>query len=261
MIYWCGGIRGLMSYYLVLLPCPSTGRPLRRSVIMPVTVRCQGCKSTLKIRDELAGKKIKCPKCATVLAVPKAEEEVEEFAPVKADERISDAPRKGGKPAPRRHDPDEEEDDRPRKGRRDDDYEDEEEEDRPRKGARSTGIRTSRDRRDDYDDEDDRPRRGRRDRDEEDEEEDDRPRKGKYKPCPRCRARGPKKVTWTPWGSFYGPAMFSHVRCQECGYAYNGKTGGSNLIPAILFVAVPLIGILGIIGGLAFVLFQRGYFK
>src|SRR5262249_458952 len=58
----------------------------------------------------------------------------------------------------------------------------------------------------------------------------------------------------------YGPAMFTHVRCRDCGYCYNGKTGGSNLIPAVIFVAVPLIGILGILGGLAYVVFLRGYF-
>jgi DNA-directed RNA polymerase subunit RPC12/RpoP len=228
---------------------------------MPVSVHCTGCKSTLKVRDDLAGKKVKCPKCATVLIVPAAEEEVEEFAPVEIDERISDSPRKEGKASSRRHDPDEdeEEEDRPRKGRRDED-EDEEEDDRPRKGGRSSGIRTSRDRHRDEDEEDDRPRKGRRGRDDY-EEEDDRPRKGKYKSCPRCGARGPKKVTWTPWGSFYGPALLSHVRCQECGYAYNGRTGGSNLIPAILCVAVPLFGIIGIISFVAYTIFQRGYFN
>jgi ribosomal protein S27E len=229
---------------------------------MPVSVRCHGCKSTLKIRDDLAGKKVKCPRCATVLIVPEPEEEVEEFAPVEADDRISNAPRKGGKASPRRDDTEEEEE-RPRKGRRRDEDEDEEDEDDRPTRTRSSGIRTSRERargRDEDEEEEERPRKGRR-HDEDEEEDDRKPRKGKYKPCPRCGARGPKKVTWTAWGSFYGPAMFTHVRCQECGHAYNGKTGGSNMIPAILFVAVPLIGILGIIGGVAYMLYQRGYFK
>jgi predicted Zn finger-like uncharacterized protein len=224
---------------------------------MPVTVRCRGCKAAFKVRDDLAGKKVRCPRCTAILVVPEAEEE---FEPVEVDDRVTNAPKRGGKPAPRRHDPDEDEDDRPRKGRHRD--EEDEEDEPPRKAGRNTGIRTSRDRRrDEEEDEDDRPRRGRRGSDEDEEDEDDRPRKSKYKPCPRCGARGPKKVTWTPWGSFYGPAMFTHVRCQECGYAYNGKTGGSNLIPAILFVTVPLVGIFGIIGGIGFMLWQRGYFN
>jgi predicted RNA-binding Zn-ribbon protein involved in translation (DUF1610 family) len=66
----------------------------------------------------------------------------------------------------------------------------------------------------------------------------------KYKPCPQCGASGAERVRWTPWGSFFGPKMFTHVRCPDCGYAYNGRTGGSNLIPAILMVLIPLVGIL-----------------
>src|SRR5689334_8924367 len=49
---------------------------------MPISLKCHGCKSTLKVRDELAGKKVKCPRCQTVLAVP--DEEEEEEAPVAA---------------------------------------------------------------------------------------------------------------------------------------------------------------------------------
>src|SRR5262249_3435469 len=97
-----------------------------------------------------------------------------------------------------------------------------------------------------------------RDEDERDEEE-DRPR-SRWKPCPRCDARGARRVTWTPWGSFYGPALFSHVRCRECGYAYNGRTGGSNLHWAIIFGMVPLILILGIVGGVVYLLHSKGYF-
>ena len=62
-----------------------------------------------------------------------------------------------------------------------------------------------------------------------------------FQPCPRCGAEGAKRVLFTPWGSFYGPALFHHVRCPECRYAYNGRSGGSNLIPAILFVAIPAV--------------------
>ena len=36
-----------------------------------------------------------------------------------------------------------------------------------------------------------------------------------FKPCPRCGGKRPKRVTWTAWGSFYGPALFNHVRCRR----------------------------------------------
>ena len=69
-------------------------------------------------------------------------------------------------------------------------------------------------------------------------------------------------MTWTPWGSFYGPALFNHVRCRECGFGYNGLTGKSNLIPAIFFVTVPAVLIVGILVALLWVLgvFRGGRF-
>ena len=94
-------------------------------------------------------------------------------------------------------------------------------------------------------------------RDEED-EEDDRDGGPAYVPCPRCGARGATRVLWTPWGSFYGPALFTHVRCPNCAYAYNGNTGRSNLLPAIFFVTIPLILLLGLLGLVAYML--RPYF-
>ena len=77
-----------------------------------------------------------------------------------------------------------------------------------------------------------------------------------YTPCPRCGARGAERVVFTFWGSFYGPALFTHVRCPKCYYKYNGKTGKSNRMPAILFVSIPLILILAIIGGVVFLAFS-----
>jgi hypothetical protein len=232
---------------------------------MPVSLTCSGCKSTLKVRDDLAGKKVKCPKCATLLTVPAAEEE--EFAPVEIDDpsdSVVDAPPPEKKSKPSRDDDDE--DDRPRgkSRRRDEDDEDDDRDrkrnpDRDKKG--STGIRADRDRgrRDDDDEDDGRDRKRRRGRGRDDDDDDRIVKKSKYEPCPRCEATGATKVKWTPWGSFYGPAMFTHVRCPECGYAYNGKTGGSNLIPAIIFVTVPTVGILGILGFLAYFLYT--YYK
>jgi predicted RNA-binding Zn-ribbon protein involved in translation (DUF1610 family) len=90
--------------------------------------------------------------------------------------------------------------------------------------------------------------------DREDDEYDDEPDRPAYKPCPRCGTEGAERVLFTFWGSFYGPALFTHVRCPECGYAYNGRTGRSNLLPAVVFVTVPLVLILAILGGLIFLL-------
>jgi hypothetical protein len=41
---------------------------------MPITARCPNaaCGKTLKVKDELAGKKVKCPACASVLTIPSA---------------------------------------------------------------------------------------------------------------------------------------------------------------------------------------------
>lgn len=150
---------------------------------MATSIRCPGCQSTLRVRPELAGKRVKCPKCGKPVQVPAEEEELVELVAVDEDEEP----------------------------------EEEEEEERPR-GKPS-----------------------------------------KYKSCPQCGAKGARKVKWTWWGSFYGPAMFTHVRCPECGYAYNGRTGGSNLIPAILFVAVPLMGILALIGVIAYIVVTRRF--
>jgi hypothetical protein len=57
----------------------------------------------------------------------------------------------------------------------------------------------------------------------------------KYRPCPQCGARGAKRILWTFWGSFYGPALMAHVRCPKCHAAYNGKTGKSNGVRILVF--------------------------
>ena len=75
-------------------------------------------------------------------------------------------------------------------------------------------------------------------------------RKSAYAPCPGCGSRRAARVMWTFWGSFYGPAMFTHVRCPDCGTTFNGNSGRSNLIPAILFVMVPLLLLFAICGGM-----------
>jgi hypothetical protein len=77
-----------------------------------------------------------------------------------------------------------------------------------------------------------------------------------FKPCPRCLADGAQRVLFTAWGSFYGPALFNHVRCPECRCAYNGRSGRSNLVPAIIFVTIPALIIAGLLGFIAVVLYK-----
>lgn len=39
---------------------------------MPIALKCEQCGKALKVRDELAGKRVKCPQCQNVLRVPEA---------------------------------------------------------------------------------------------------------------------------------------------------------------------------------------------
>jgi phage FluMu protein Com len=104
---------------------------------MPISMTCSNCNKTLKVPDDLAGKKVRCPACKTVLAVPVPEEDVEaieEEAPPPKKPSNAIKPEKALPPNRRNDDDDdeeerddEEEDDRPRrkKKRRDDDDDDE----------------------------------------------------------------------------------------------------------------------------------------
>jgi DNA-directed RNA polymerase subunit M/transcription elongation factor TFIIS len=176
---------------------------------MPLFVTCPSCNSALRVRDEYAGKKLKCPRCSGVVAVPKKEADAEPLTPLEvADQRVEKV-----RPAPRVA---------------------------RRPAEPQTDIEQGPPAR----------RPARRERDEEPKDRRARRPSKDYVPCPRCGSGGAKRVVWTPWGSFYGPALLTHVRCPECGYAYNGRTGGSNTLAATFFVLVPLILIAAIIFGL-----------
>jgi DNA-directed RNA polymerase subunit M/transcription elongation factor TFIIS len=166
---------------------------------MPSKMNCPGCQTPLRLRDDMAGKKIKCPRCAHIVAVP-AEEVATLEAATEDDAITANAP--------------------------------------AAKGTKKSAAAPK----------------------EIEEDEEREVKRSKYKPCPRCGEEGAKRVKWTPWGSFYGPALFSHVRCPACAYAYNGKSGRSNLIPAIVFVTIPLLIILGILGALGWFIHHQGYF-
>jgi hypothetical protein len=170
---------------------------------MPIEVKCPGCNVGFRVKDEHAGKKMKCPRCAKIVSIPEkaADDEVIEEVDV-VEEEAEEAPAQ-------LFDFDESADPGPQKKRA------------VQEPARPRGKTW-----------------------------------GKYMPCPHCNGREAKKIKWTWWGSFYGPRMFTHVRCIDCGYCFNGKTGDSNLIPAIIFVIVPLVLII-ILLGFIYVTLQR----
>jgi len=52
-----------------------------------------------------------------------------------------------------------------------------------------------------------------------------------------------------------GPKLLTHVKCQQCGTAYNGKSGKSNtngiiLYFVVIFVVLFIIGIIAALAGL-----------
>jgi hypothetical protein len=64
---------------------------------MPIRVKCEKCKKTLSVKDHLAGKRIKCPLCQGVVAVPLASPTKE--APGVAKESADPAKNPAPKPA------------------------------------------------------------------------------------------------------------------------------------------------------------------
>jgi len=74
-----------------------------------------------------------------------------------------------------------------------------------------------------------------------------------FAPCPSCRCVFAKRVGFTWWGGILGPKMLTHVKCVQCGQAYNGKSGKSNDTAIAIYLAVSLaIGVaLGVAVALA----------
>lgn len=123
---------------------------------MPLQIQCT-CGKLLRVKDELAGKKARCPGCKAVLEVPELTVVVPEEDDA-ADVAVTTAPPKIGAA---RSGVDEEEDDEPRvklKNPRDDEVGDDNDEDRRRRRSK----RRFGDDDDDDDDDEPRPRRSRR---------------------------------------------------------------------------------------------------
>ncbi|MCI0380679.1 MAG: zinc-ribbon domain-containing protein [Gemmataceae bacterium] len=143
-------------------------------------MNCPSCRSVLGIKPEYEGKKIKCPKCQTVMQVPmmSAVEATPAPKPPPVPPALPKAEAIQERPAARRERLiDEEDDDRPRPKRRD---RDDDEDDRPKRRRdreEDDDDRPRRRRERDDEDDDDRPRKRDRDRDDEEDWDDDRPRK------------------------------------------------------------------------------------
>ncbi len=73
-----------------------------------------------------------------------------------------------------------------------------------------------------------------------------------YAPCPNCGQSNAKKVSYTWWGGALGPSMMTHVKCQNCGTQYNGKTGQSNRNSIIIYFVASFVIAFFVCGGLAF---------
>ncbi len=72
-----------------------------------------------------------------------------------------------------------------------------------------------------------------------------------YAPCPQCGNANATKVKYTWWGGALGPSMFTHVKCNDCGTQFNGKTGKSNQTNIILYFVVTFVIALCACGGFA----------
>ncbi len=69
--------------------------------------------------------------------------------------------------------------------------------------------------------------------------------------CFKCGSPDFRKLSYTWWGGILGPAIFSHVKCNNCGQSFNSKTGKSNTVPIVIYsvvLTVILIIVYAIIG-------------
>ena len=74
-----------------------------------------------------------------------------------------------------------------------------------------------------------------------------------YVACPKCGASNAKALHFTWWGGALGPKILTHVKCQACGYKYNGKSGKDNTAGiAVYFVVVGILAFVLMFGAFAF---------
>ena len=166
---------------------------------MPIPVVCPGCSAKLNAPDAAAGKKLKCPKCAGVIAVPSADADFEvvedEPAPPPKKPAPAPAPAKPiAKPSVRAVvEEDDEDDEKPKKkpAKAVVEVDDDEEEEKPKKKAKAVVEDDEEDEKpkkkkpkavvEADDDEDEKPRKKKRAAEDDEDEDDDRPKKKKKK--------------------------------------------------------------------------------
>jgi hypothetical protein len=180
-----------------------------------IRLQCPHCTKEISARDELAGKKVRCPVCKEVLQLPAAAPDVEPVVQAVTEEPV---PAPVAPPPLPKQPPPLPEDDIPV----------------------VPVLREENGRQRDYEPAVRRPRRVSGPR-------------GDYADCPHCGAQGhAKKVGFTWWGGALGPWMFCHVRCSECGTCYNGRTGKSNntaiaIYTIVTFFIALVLGVIGVI--------------
>jgi phage FluMu protein Com len=181
-----------------------------------IQFNCPHCDREIRAADEHAGKRTRCPKCKEVLTLPAAATAVKSAAPSKAMAPIQ----KGPPPIPKRQ-PVEEDEDVPVMEVIDDD------EDVP-------VVKPRRAEPEDDDEEYERRRRKKKKR--------RLRRQGAYADCPNCNSPGDaQRLSFTWWGGLVGPAILCHVRCNECGTCYNGRSGKSNNLAIGIYLGVGLL--------------------
>ena len=67
-----------------------------------------------------------------------------------------------------------------------------------------------------------------------------------YASCPKCNAAAAEPVKFTWWGGVLGPKLLSHVKCNNCGDKYNGKTGRDNTKGIVIYSAIVAILVFGL---------------
>jgi hypothetical protein len=231
---------------------------------------CTQCGKGISAADEHAGKKARCPQCQHIMQIPQggspakpapvpaSQPPVRSAPPQPAPEAVAPRP----VPAPKK--PPVEEEDIPEVEEAGEmEIAEEVSEEEFAAGQRRQRRRVA-------DEDEDHPRRRSRNEDEdieeaeEEAEDEDRPRRrqrrrrrarhGQWADCPQCGNHGDAtRIWWTMWGGVIGPAIICHVRCNECGTHYNGKSGDSNTTAITLFVVISIaIGLaLGVLGAIA----------